>query len=273
MSALTTTAPPRPPTARSPRTTPAPIPFTRVLRVELRKMFDTRSGFWLMASILITNLLATAGVILFAPDSEQTYDNFAAAIGFPMVVILPIIAILSVTAEWSQRTGLSTFTLVPHRGRVLSAKATAALVVAVVSMALAFAVGAIGNVVGTTITGNDLVWDISLVEGLSIVLGNVIGMAIGFMLAVLIRNSAGAVVAYFVYSFVLPTITEILSATQEWFRDIRGWVDVNYAQGPLFDTQSAMTGEQWANLGVTATVWILLPLAVGLAMLRRSEVS
>ena len=46
-----------------------------MLRVELRKMFDTRSGFWLMASILITNLLATAGVILFAPDSEQTYDN------------------------------------------------------------------------------------------------------------------------------------------------------------------------------------------------------
>ena len=58
-------------------------------------------------------------------------------------------------------------------------------------------------------------------------------MAIGFMLAVLIRNSAGAVVAYFVYSFVLPTITEILSATQEWFRDIRGWVDVDYGQGPV----------------------------------------
>ena len=65
-----------------------------------------------------------------------------------MVVILPIVAILSVTSEWSQRTGLSTFTLVPHRGRVLAAKAAAALVVAVVSMALAFAVGAIGNVSG-----------------------------------------------------------------------------------------------------------------------------
>ena len=33
-------------------------------------MFDTRSGFWLMASIVITAFLATVGVILFAPDTE-----------------------------------------------------------------------------------------------------------------------------------------------------------------------------------------------------------
>ncbi len=271
MSAVATA--PRPTTSAAPRTPPQPIPFGRVLKVELRKMFNTRSGFWLMASILITNLLATAGVILFAPEDAQVYDNFAAAIGFPMVVILPIVAILSVTSEWSQRTGLSTFTLVPHRGRVLAAKATGALLVALVSMALAFGVGALGNLLGSAVTGTELVWNIPVLEGLNIVLGNVIGMLIGFMLAVLIRNSAGAVVAYFVYSFVLPTITEILSSTQEWFRDIRGWVDINFAQGPLFETQSAMTGEQWVQLGVTAVVWILLPLVVGLTMLRRSEIA
>ena len=57
-------------------------------------MFDTRSGFWLMASIGITRVLATGAVILFAPDDELDYESFAAAIGFPMAVILPIIAIL-----------------------------------------------------------------------------------------------------------------------------------------------------------------------------------
>ena len=81
------------------------------------------SGFWLMASIVITSLLATGAVILFAPDDELTYSTFATAIGFPMAVILPMIAILSVTSEWSQRSGLTTFTLVPHRGRVIGAKA------------------------------------------------------------------------------------------------------------------------------------------------------
>ena len=40
------------------RTEFAQIPLSRVVRVELRKMFDTRSGFWLIASIAITSLLA-----------------------------------------------------------------------------------------------------------------------------------------------------------------------------------------------------------------------
>src|SRR5688500_7416497 len=100
----------------------ARVPLSRVTAVELRKMFDTRSGFWLMASIAIASVLATVAVILFAPDDELTHSTFGSAIGFPMAVILPLIALLSVTSEWSQRSGLTTFTLVPNRGRVILAK-------------------------------------------------------------------------------------------------------------------------------------------------------
>ena len=42
------------------------IPLTRLIGVELRKMFDTRSGFWLIASIVIMSVLATAAIIVFA---------------------------------------------------------------------------------------------------------------------------------------------------------------------------------------------------------------
>ena len=91
------------------RAASARIPLTRIIGVELRKMFDTRSGFWLMASIVITSVLATAALIVFAPDAQLTFDNFAAAIGAPMTVILPMIGILAVTSEWSQRSGLTTF--------------------------------------------------------------------------------------------------------------------------------------------------------------------
>ncbi|MCW2759631.1 MAG: transporter permease, partial [Nocardioidaceae bacterium] len=98
----------RPPVARTKKIDP--IPTSRIVGVELRKMFDTRSGFWLLASIGILAVLATAAVIAFAPDDELTYETFASAIGFPMAVVLPVIAILSVTSEWSQRTGLTTFT-------------------------------------------------------------------------------------------------------------------------------------------------------------------
>jgi hypothetical protein len=249
---------------------PRPIPTGRIVGVELIKMFDTRSGFWLMASIVIAAVLATAGVILFAPDSQITYDNFAAAIGFPMAVILPMVAILAVTGEWSQRSGLTTFTLVPHRGRVIWAKAVAAVAVAVVSMVLAFTIGALGNLLGTAITGTDLVWDISAAHMGYIVLGNVLGLLVGFMLGVLIRSSPGAIVAYFVYSLLLPTVFGVLAASQEWFRDLQPWVDFNYAQGALFNGD--MTGEHWANLGTAGLIWLVAPLGVGLALVMRSEV-
>jgi hypothetical protein len=165
---------------------------------------------------------------------------------------------------------LTTFTLVPRRGRIIGAKAISAVLVGVVSIPLAFVIGALGNVVGTAVTGTDLVWDVSVSDVVFIVLGNVLGLLVGFMLGVLIRNSAGAIVAYFVYSLLLPTVFEVLSASQAWFQDLRPWVDFNYAQGALFNgTPSA---EQWANLGTSGAVWLVLPLALGLTLVMRSEV-
>jgi ABC-2 type transport system permease protein len=40
-------------------------------------MFNTRSGFWMLVSIGVLSVLATGAVLLFAPDSEITYENFA----------------------------------------------------------------------------------------------------------------------------------------------------------------------------------------------------
>ncbi|CAA9366224.1 MAG: hypothetical protein AVDCRST_MAG34-2958 [uncultured Nocardioidaceae bacterium] len=268
---MTTLASERNPVARvERRVPPAPIPLSRIAAVELRKSMDTRSGFWLLAGIVILAVLATTAVLLFAPDDEVTYETFASAIGFPMAVILPMIAILSVTSEWSQRTGLSTFTLVPHRGRIILAKGIVAVGIAVVSMLVAMAVGALGNIVGPAIAGVDQVWNADLGDLTNIVIANTLGLLTGFMLGVLIRNSAGAIVAYFVYSLLLPTVFGVLAAAQEWFRDIQPWVDVSYAQGALFD--GALTQQQWAQLGVTTLAWLVLPLAVGVVLMRRSEV-
>jgi len=247
-----------------------PIPMSRVIAVEFRKMFDTRSGFWLLASIGIASVLATGATILFAPEDAQTYEAFATAVGFPMAVILPMIAILAVTSEWSQRSGLTTFTLVPSRGRVIAAKAIGAAGIGVVSMFVALGVGALGNVVGTAISGAPTTWNIQPMEFANIVLANVLGMAVGFMLGVLIRNSSAAIVGYFVYSLVLPTMFAMLAAFQDWFRDLQPWVDFNFAQTRLFD--SSLTGEHWAQLGISGLLWLVLPLTIGLVMLRRSEV-
>jgi ABC-2 type transport system permease protein len=246
------------------------VPLTRLIGVELRKMFDTRSGFWLLASIVIMSVLATAALIIFAPDDQLTFDNFAAAIGAPMTVILPIIGILAVTSEWSQRSGLTTFTLVPHRGKVLGAKFIAALVVGIVAMLIALVVGTLGTLVGSAITGLDPVWNVSVDGFLSFTLGSVLGMMFGFTLGVLIRNSAGAIVAYFVYTLVLPPLLGLLAMSQDWFADLQPWVDYNLAQMALFE--GGLSSEQWQQVAVSGTIWFLIPLVVGLVIVRRAEV-
>jgi hypothetical protein len=247
------------------------IPTARLIKIELRKMFNTRSGFWMLISIGVLSVLATFAVIIFAPDDDVTYESFATAIGFPMSVILPMIAILGVTSEWSQRSGLTTFTLVPSRGRVIGAKAIATFLVGIASMAVAFAVGALGNLAGSALAGVDTVWNVSLATAPQIVLGNLVGMAIGFTLGVVLRSSAAAIVGYFVVSLVLPGILALLAQVRDWFSDLQPWIDWNYTQVALF-AGGTDTAREWAMLGSTTAIWIVLPLVIGLLFLRRSEV-
>jgi len=246
------------------------VPMSRLVKLELRKMFDTRSGFWLMMSIAIVALIATVGCILFVPNDDLEFAVFGTAVGFPMVLLLPVIAILSVTGEWSQRTGLITFTLVPHRASVIASKAIAAILVGIVGMVIAFAIGALGNILAAAVNGVDAVWNITVTDFLLIVFANVLALLVGFMLGVLIRNTPGAIVAYVAYSFLLPTIFGILAAFQDWFEKLQPWIDFNFAQTPLFD--GGPSGEEWAQLGTSGLIWLVIPLSFGLWSIMRSEV-
>ena len=176
------------------------------------------------------------------------------------------------TSEWSQRTGLTTFTLIPHRARIITAKAISSVLIAIAAMALTFAVGALGNVVGAAVTGTPAVWDVTLTQCAYYVLGMILSLLVGFMLGVLIRSSTGAIVTYFVLTFLLPTVFGLLATSQQWFRDLQPWVDIQFAQSGLFVFDQALTGEQWANIAVTGVTWLVIPLAVGLGFVMRAEV-
>ena len=144
------------------------------------------------------------------------------------------------------------------------------MLIGVGSMIVAMAIGALGNVVGTAITGTPTVWDDSFVHLSVIVLANVLGMLIGFTLGVVIRNSAGAIVGYFVFTLVLPTLSGLLAANAAWWHHAQAWVDFNVAQGALFNGD--MAARDWAHIATASAIWLVLPLAVGLRMLMRSEV-
>ncbi len=256
--------------AAEPSSAPRHIPLARLVAVELRKTFDTRSGLWLLASLGIAAVLTTGAIVAWAPKEQLTYSEFTLAIGVPMTIILPIIAVLSVTSEWSQRSGLATFTLVPHRGRVLLAKAIAVVLVTVPATLVAFGVGAAGNVAGTALADVPAVWNQDLVDVAYFALGQTLLLLVGFVLGALIRNSSGAIVAYMIYGFVAPGLLAFLAFNQAWFADARSWLDPKYNQDGLL--RGDIAGDQWSQLAVTTVVWLVVPMVAAVVNVLRSEV-
>ena len=267
----TTAVDPHPAAPRSKSSrTGKPLRLTRLVSVELRKNFDTRSGLWLLVSLGGAAVLTTGAIIAWAPADELTYSQFTLAIGVPMTVILPIIAVLSVTSEWSQRSGLATFTLVPHRGRVLLAKAIGAVMVTIPATAAAFGVGALGNLAGAALADVPVVWDQTPADVGYFALGQTLLLLVGFVLGALIRNSSGAIVAYMLYGFVAPGLLAFLAFSQAWFADARPWLDAKYSQDALL--RGALEGDGWSHLAVTSVVWLVVPMVVAVVTVLRSEV-
>ena len=58
----------------------ARVPFSRLVKVELRKMFDTRAGRWLLISIAaFTALVLVIQLwVVLAQDQTVSFDDFAA---------------------------------------------------------------------------------------------------------------------------------------------------------------------------------------------------
>ncbi len=57
--------------------TPA-VPFTRLVSVELRKMYDTRAGLWLLGSIVVVTAAFMLIFFFVADASDRVFDNFIA---------------------------------------------------------------------------------------------------------------------------------------------------------------------------------------------------
>lgn len=217
--------------------------------------------------------LVAAGVVLAvaaAKNLDSSYADFLAAAAFPAWILLPVLGVLTITSEWSQRTAMVTFTLEPSRIRVVCAKLVSLLILAVLAWAIALALGAIANLLYGMFSGHAVTWADASKLTLTYLLDFGVTMVGGFALGALFLNSPAGIVVYFVYSLVLPVPFAIGAALMTWFRHLRPWIDLAWAQGPL--TDGSITGTQWAHLLTSSLVWVGLPLTIGTWRIRRAEV-
>ncbi len=250
----------------------ARVPFGRLVQVELRKMFDTRAGRWLLICIAaFTALVLVIQLwVVLAQDLTVTFNDFAGGANIPMTIGLPVFGAMSVTSEWSQRTAMVTFTLEPSRSRFLAAKFVSTMIVAVTAVVVGLVLTVIANGLYSAFSDNEAVWELGPFRIFCYFLLYLFAMSSGFALGMLFLNTAAAVVFYFVYSFILPGLFELGGALMDWFQDIRPWIDFASAQNPIIEAD--VSGEEWAQLATSAGIWLLLPLVIGVWRVLRAEV-
>jgi ABC-2 type transport system permease protein len=236
----------------------------RLVAVELRKMVNTRAGFWLqIATVALTVLVVTVRSVA----GEAADHTFAAVLEIglkPAAILLPIAGILLVTSEWSQRTGMITFALVPVRSRVLAAKLVASMVLAVATLAMAVGVVAAGVLVASP--GVDGSWsDVAPLLGQSavyLVAGMITGVAFGMVLLA----SAPAIVVLFALPIAWTGI-----ASLSFLAGAAPWLDTRLALGSL--PREGLDTTQWAHAATALALWMLLPLLIGTWRITRREVA
>lgn len=257
-------------------------PFGRLVRVEWRKMTDTRGGFWLLAITGFLLLLTAAVVILVVglnDDVSISASDLSQVYTVPLSLLLPVFAILIVTSEWGQRTALTSFTLEPHRIKVVMAKFVAVSALAVAALVVALVAGVITNVLCAAIGGYDAEWNLEASRLLWVLVVQLLFFWMAFGFGMTFLNTPGAISVYYIVALLLPMMVwGTLYALFDWARDVLPWVDVTVASTPVVSGTDLMGLPvdvgllEYLQFGWTALVWIGIPIAFGLSRILKAEV-
>lgn len=251
----------------------AGIPFWRLVQTELRKSIDTLASFWLLMSILILLVLVEGFVLVItlAYSESVSFDDFTAIAAGVSSLLLPVLGIMLVTSEWSQRTAMVTFSIEPRRIRVVLAKLAVGLLLTVATVVAAFAIGFVCTLICELAQGDKTEWSLDAANVVGFLLTQWIAMAGGFALATLLLNTPAAIVLFFVYRWVIPIVLFTVSGLWEAFQDVSPYLNFLEAQEPLSDL-TMNTGEEWAQFLVSGAIWLALPLGLGIWRILRAEV-
>ena len=262
MTSTTMTHPVRTPGADTPGATFPGIPFGRLVRVEWGKATDTRAARWLLVAVAATTVGLMLAPILSPSSIDQSYTSYLGFAAVALSILLPVVSILTLTSEWSQRTALATFTQEPRRMRIITAKITVSLMLGVGAAVFGGLVTAAGLGVAAA-SGRTL--DANLDAGLLVafLLYVVLNVMTGVALGALVHNSAAAIVA----SFVLPIGFALLGRTSQLVAD---WLDYSTAFNWLLNGE--WSGHT-AQILVSVMLWVAIPLAAGLVRTVRREIN
>jgi ABC-2 type transport system permease protein len=260
MTAVPMTAPPR--TALPRVAAAAHIPFRRLLLVEWRKGIDTRAARWLLLAVAVLTVGAVAIPVALPSEVDQTLSAYSSFAALGLAMLLPVVSILTLTSEWSQRTVLVTFTQEPRRSRVMAAKITCGLALGLAGAVFAAAVTA-GALAVSEALNREVTWRLGWAPVVGFVAFALINTLMGMAFGALLHNTAAAIVLF----YVLPTTWSLIAIGA--LERVGEWLDTSKTFSWV------LTGDwdgHWGPILTSAAVWIVIPLVIGLIRTVRREV-
>lgn len=241
--------------------------LARLTGVELRKAVDIRAGCWLLVTVAALTVAVIVGQLALGDPASRTLGGLVANAQLPISVLLPVVGLLSVTAEWSRRTASSTFTLVPARLRVVAAKLGAASLLSVAATAFGLAAGTAGYLAGGALHRTAGGWDLSGAVVGQLGLVNWVTMMCGTAFGLLLLHSAPAITAY----YVLPIAWSIAGRLLPGLDAAAPWLDIGQARVPL--VEPGVTGGEWVRLLTASLLWVAVPALLGALRVRGTEIA
>ncbi|NDR52951.1 ABC transporter permease subunit [Actinomyces sp. 565] len=274
------------PPQRSASTRPAELAdgqtFARAVHAEWIKVASLRST-WItsLIAVAITVLFSTAISIAYAsiPEAaDSAADAVIAGNQFGQIVVA-VLGALIITGEYSSGQIRSSLAAVPHRWRLLLAKA-------IVVGALSFAIGAVSTLLtwavstpfmdghGGSLTDPEylgFVWG----TGLSFAGIALMSLGLGFLL----RSTAGAITLAITLLFVVDIPLSAMSIKWDWAVSLQGLEPLQTAMAvydPFHHIVSWGTAgsiyflQQW-QAALVFGAWALVPLALGWVVFTRRD--
>ena len=245
---------------------PAPS-LPRLVRVELRKTYDTRAGVWLLVVVALSTFLVVGLQLFFDDGPNRGYAAYFVTSQLPVSLFLPVLGILLVTSEWSQRTAMTTFALVPHRSRVLTAKVLAATGLALLGVVAAALAAALGTLLTPVLGDTGTSWHIAAAQLGQVAVVQVVTVLVGVAFGMLLLSSPLAIVLY----FVLPTAFTALVVTIRALGWLRDWLDLTTTTAPMYEGR--LDGSGWLQVATAVALWGIAPMVLGWLRIRRCEIS
>jgi ABC-2 type transport system permease protein len=237
------------------------IPFSRLVRVEWTKATDTRSARWLLALVA----LSTAGIVLVpvvAPSTfDQTHASYLRVAALGLSILLPVVAILTFTGEWSQRSVITTFTQEPRRLRVMNAKLAVSVLLSGGGAVVGGALAAVGIGLAAA-SGRTLEANLSLGAVASYAFYVLLNVLAAVALGALLQNSAAAISA----TFALPAAFALIGTASSLVSE---WIDMSTPWNWVLQHD---WGGHLPQISVSIVFWVVIPLAAGLLRTTRRDV-